>query len=218
MLYMVRPGVAERIASFVQAGRTFVATYWSGIVDENDLVFLGGFPGPLREVLGIWAEEIDALYEGDANAVLPTTGNELGLEGPYVARELCDLIHAEDTEVLATYGADFYAGRPALTVNHFGQGQAFYIASRNDERFLDDFCGALDARLGLLHTLPADLPAGVSAQLRSDGEYRYRFVMNFRSEPMPVDLGAGSYLDLLSGGKVSGEVTLDPYGVMVLSD
>ena len=46
MLYMVRPGVGERIQQFVEAGGTFVATYWSGIVDEFDLCFLGGFPGP----------------------------------------------------------------------------------------------------------------------------------------------------------------------------
>ena len=218
MLYMVRPGVAERVASFVDRGGVFVTTYWSGIVDENDLVFLGGFPGPLRQVLGIWAEEIDALYEEDRNAVLPVEGNALGLEGTYVARELCDLIHAEGAEVLATYGTDFYAGRPALTVNAFGQGRAYYIASRNDERFLDDFCGALDAQLGLLRTLPGELPAGVSAHLRSDGEHCYRFLMNFRDTPVRVDLGEGTYLDLLCGAEVSGEVTLDPYGVMVLSD
>ncbi|MBZ0289495.1 MAG: beta-galactosidase, partial [Anaerolineae bacterium] len=52
MLYMVRPGVAERITRFVQNGGTFVATYWSGVVDENDLCFLNGFPGPLRQVMG----------------------------------------------------------------------------------------------------------------------------------------------------------------------
>jgi beta-galactosidase len=169
-------------------------------------------------VLGIWAEEIDALYEGDANAMLPVAENELGLEGPYVARELCDVIHAEGAQVLATYGSDFYAGRPALTVNQFGQGQAYYIASRNDERFLDDFYGALDARLGLLHSLPAVLPAGVSAQMRSDGEHYYRFVMNFGAETVSVDLGASSYRDLLTGNEVSGEVSLESYGVLVLSD
>ncbi len=218
MLYMVRPGVAERIAAFVRGGGTFVATYWSGIVDQNDLVFLGGFPGPLREVLGIWAEEIDALYEGDENAVLTMAGNAPGLEGPYVARELCDLILAEGAEVLATYGADFYAGRPALTVNRFGDGQAYYIASRNDERFLGDFYGALSAGLGLLRTLPGELPAGVSAQLRSDGEHCYRFVMNYRDTTVQVDLGEGSYRDLLSGVEVSGQVTLESYGVMVLED
>ena len=217
MLYMVRPGVAERIAAFVKAGGTFVATYLSGIVDENDLCFLGGWPGPLRETLGIWAEEIDALYEQDANAVLPVAGNGLGLSGEYVAREFCDLIHAETASVLATYGSDFYAGRPALTVNAFGKGRAYYIASRNDERFLADFYAGLDRQLGLLRAVDAPLPAGVSAQLRSDGARRFVFLMNFNPTETRVGLGGLAGTDLLTGELVSGQVSLPGYGVMVIA-
>ena len=170
-------------------GGTFVATYWSGIVDENDLCFLGGFPGPLRQVLGIWDEEIDALYEGQVNSVVPVAGNKLGLTGDYEANELCALIHAETAEVLATYGEDFYAGRPALTVNRFGEGEAIYIASRNDDRFLSDLYAGLADELSLQRALDIDLPEGVTAQVRSDGEQRFVFIMNFASETRPVDLG-----------------------------
>ena len=60
-MYMVKPGMATRIERFVEDGGTFVTTFFSGIVNENDLVTLGGYPGELRKVLGIWAEEIDAL-------------------------------------------------------------------------------------------------------------------------------------------------------------
>ena len=217
MLYMVRPGVAERIEAFVRAGGTFVATYLSGIVDENDLCFLGGWPGPLRETLGIWAEEIDALYEGDANAVLPAAGNALGLSGEYVAREFCDLIHAETAQVLATYKSDFYAGRPALTVNELGKGRAYYIASRNDERFLDDFYAALGGQLSLLRALDAALPSGVSAQLRTDGERRFVFLMNFNPAPVTVDLGLISGVDLLTSAPLQKHVDLPAYGVVVLA-
>ena len=49
MLHMVRSGVGEKVEEFVKNGGTFVATYWSGIVNENDLCFLGGFPGPPAE-------------------------------------------------------------------------------------------------------------------------------------------------------------------------
>jgi beta-galactosidase len=217
MLYMVRPGVAERIEAFVQAGGTLVATYWSGIVDENDLCFLGGFPGPLRQLLGVWAEEIDALYEEDTNGVLPAPGNALGLDGEYVARELCELVHAESAQVLATYAADFYAGRPALTVNRFGEGKAYYIASRNDDRFLDDLYGALSEALDLQRSLDADLPAGVSAQLRTNGEHEFVFLMNFNAAPASVDLGDAVFTDLLTGSQATGEIELDTYGVMVLA-
>jgi len=217
ILYMVRAGVGERIAAFVRAGGTLVTTYWSGIVDENDLCFLGGFPGPLRPVLGIWAEEIDALHEGEENGVMPVAGNELGLSGRYAARELCDLIHAESAQVLATYTSDFYAGRPALTVNRFGRGKAYYVASRNDARFLDDLYGALSKRLQLLRSLNADLPHGVSAQLRTDGQHRYVFLMNFAAQPARVELADGVYSDLLTGKQVKGRAELDGYGVMVLA-
>jgi beta-galactosidase len=214
---MVRPGVAERIEAFVAAGGTFVTTYWSGIVDENDLCFLGGFPGPLRQALGVWAEEIDALYEGEENRVVPAPGNRLGLKGTYAARELCDLIHAESAQVLATYGRDFYAGRPALTVNLVGEGRAYYIASRNDERFLYDLYNALSAQLGLLRSLDADLPRGVSAQLRTNGAQDFVFLMNFDAAPARIDLGAERYMERLSGAEVTGELALEPYGVRVLS-
>ena len=217
MLYMVRPGVGERIAAFVRAGGTLVSTYWSGIADENDLCFLGGFPGPLRPVLGIWAEEIDALYEGEENGVMPVAGNELGLSGRYVARELCDLIHAESAQVLATYESDFYAGRPAVTANEFGDGRAYYIASRNDERFLDDLYGSLAAQLGLLRSLDADLPHGVSAQLRTDGQRQYVFLMNFGAAPTRVELADGVYTDLLTGKEIKDRAELGTYGVMVLA-
>ena len=139
MLYMVRPGVAERIEKFVEEGGVFVTTYWSGIVNENDLCFLGGFPGPLRKVTGIWSEEIDALYPKDENYVIFNENNPLGLNKEYRVKELCDLIHAETAEVLAVYKDDFYAGRPALTVNSYGKGKAYYIAFRNNDDFLVDF-------------------------------------------------------------------------------
>ena len=218
MLYMLRPGVDERIADFVAAGGTFVATYWTGIVNENDLVFLGGWPGGrLREVLGLWDEEIDALYEDDRNAAVPVAGNPLGLSGEYALRDYCALVHPEGAAVLATYRDDFYAGRPALTVNTVGQGKAYYIASNPDDRFLADFYGALDAALGLLHSLDAELPRGVSAQLRADGEIKYIFVMNFNAEPAAIDVGDAVYTDLLTGETLSGVVTLGIYDVKVLA-
>ncbi|NQT51097.1 beta-galactosidase trimerization domain-containing protein, partial [bacterium] len=218
MLYMVRPGVAERLEAFVEAGGTLVATYWSGIVDQDDLCHLGGFPGPLRKLLGIWDEETDALYPGDANHIVPKDGNALGLCHEYQARELCALVHAESAHVLARYKSDFYAKRPALTVNEFGSGEAYYVASRNDDAFLDDFYTALATRLRLQRALIAALPEGVSAVLRTDGNRHFVFLMNFNPRPATIDLGPASYTDLLTGRTLTGETVLHTYGVMVLAD
>jgi len=216
MLYMLKPGVAERLEDFVRRGGALVTTYWSGIVNENDLCFPGGFPGPLRKLLGIWAEEIDALFPGETNSVIPAPGNPLKLAGSYEARELCDLIHAETAEVLATYGKDFYAGRPAVTENRFGEGSALYIASRNDEAFTGDVMASLAERLGLRHTVAAALPEGVTAQMRSDGENDHVFLMNFQSHEETLDLAGETFTDMMDGGQVSGELTLPGLGVRIL--
>lgn len=109
MLYMVRPGFAERVEQFVRQGGQVVVTYWSGIVNESDLCYQGGFPGPLRAVLGIWSEEIDCLADGEYNRVQGLADNDIGLKGPYQARHLCELIHLEGATALASYCDDFYA-------------------------------------------------------------------------------------------------------------
>ncbi len=63
MLYMLQEGVAARLNAYVQAGGTVVTTYLTGLVNQNDLVFMGGSPGPLTDLLGLWVEETDVLFE-----------------------------------------------------------------------------------------------------------------------------------------------------------
>jgi len=216
MLYMVKPGTAERIEKFVEAGGTFVTTYWSGIVNENDLCFLGGFPGPLRKVTGIWSEEIDALYDNDVNYVVFNKDNEMGISGEYKAGILCDLIHAETARVLAVYKDDFYAGRPAVTVNTYGKGEAYYIASRNEDKFALDFYTKLIEKLELRRVLKIEIPYGISVQSRTDGENEYIFIMNFNNTETEIDIGNMELWDMLDNVKVTGKIVLKGYGVKIL--
>lgn len=216
MLYMVRPGVGERIQQFVEAGGTFVATYWSGIVDEFDLCFLGGFPGPLRKTLGIWSEEMDALHDHDVNGIVMNDGGGLGLADAYETVELCDLIHLETAKALAVYQSDFYAKRPALTFNQLGKGQAYYIASRNSEPFYSDFYKKVVEQTGVRRALPVELPSGVSSTIRTDGESDYIFVMNFSDEAKRITLNETEYSDFISGEALGTELELAPYGVKVI--
>ena len=201
MLYMLRPGAAERLDAFVREGGTLVCTCFTGRVDEDDLCFLGGFPGPLRETLGIWAEDTDALYDGEFNGVRMPDGRE------YSCGTLCDLIHAETAETKGVYTRDFYAGEPCVTVNRRGAGRAWYIASRPEPAFLDAFYGAAAPEAGL-ETLP--LPAGVQAARRG----RYLFVMNFSGAPVRVDLPRGT--ELLSGLPAGGPADLGVNGVLAV--
>lgn len=215
MLYMVRQGFAERAEAFVAEGGHLVTTYWSGIVDESDLCFTGGFPGPLRKLLGIWAEEIDCLGEGERNLVQGLAGNASGLQGPYQVRHLCELIHTETAQALATYRDDFYAGRPAVTVNRFGNGKAWHVASRNDLQFQRDFFAGIINELALPQAVDADFPPGVVATARTDGESTWVFVQNFTAQQQLVTLPEG-YTDSMTDAVAVGETVLLPWDCRVL--
>jgi beta-galactosidase len=217
MLYMVREGVAERLESFVEQGGILVCTYWSGIVDQNDLCFLGGFPGPLRRVLGIWAEEIDALYPRERNRLIMEADNDLGITGEYELRDFCEIIHAESAHVLARYVGDFYKGQPVVTANNFGKGRAYHLAARAEERFLRDFYASLVDKFSLRRALAANLPEGVSAQLRSGGRRDYIFLLNFTQSPQAVDLGERVFREMLSGTEVAGRIDLEPFDVKIMT-
>lgn len=215
MLYMVREGFAERAEAFVAAGGHLVTTYWSGVVNETDLCHLGGFPGPLRKLVGVWAEEIDCLDDGERNLIQGLAGNASGLQGPYQVRHLCELIHAESAQVLATYRDDFYAGRPAVTVNRFGKGKAWHVASRNDLPFQRDFFAAIINELALPRAIDGDFPPGVVATARTDGESTWVFVQNFTAQQQLVTLPQG-YTDCMTDTAVAGDTVLLAWDCRVL--
>ncbi|HEX7736170.1 MAG TPA: beta-galactosidase [Ktedonobacteraceae bacterium] len=212
MLYMLKPGVAERVAEFVRQGGTFVTTYFSGIVDENDLACEQGYPGPLREVLGIWNEELDALYPDQKNSIVFTDSGET-----YICGRLCAIVRPEGASVLATYGSDFYAGTPAVTRHSYGSGQAYYLASEGEARFLDDFYTRLLAEQHIQP--PLVVPSGVEVTSRQTSRETLLFVLNHQPAPAQVTLPTSKrYYNLLNGQEVADTLPLEGYGVAILAE
>ncbi len=213
VMYMVKPGFAKKVEEFVAGGGTFVTTFFSGIVNENDLVTLGGYPGELRSVLGIWAEEIDALLPGRTNQIVMKEAWG-ALSGQYECGLLCDLIHAEGAEVLAEYGSDFYQGMPVVTVNQFGKGRAYYVASSPDAAFLQGFLKNLCEEKGIQPLL--DAPAGVEVARRVKDGKAFLFLLNHNEGAAEVEIGSEGMKDLLAQTEVSGTVQVPGRGVVIL--
>jgi beta-galactosidase len=168
-------------------------------------------------VFGVWCEEQDVLHNDYTNKISGMQGNSLGLSGDYHCYHYADIIHADKAQVLATYESDFYQGEPALTVNSYGNGQAYYMASRNNDEFLSDFYNGLSQLLGLKRALDCDLPDGVTAQVRGSSEAEYVFLMNFTPDIHEVPLTSETFIEVPSGTIPSGGVvTLPGYGICVL--
>jgi beta-galactosidase len=195
MLYMLKPGLAERLDAFVRAGGTLVTTYMTGYVNETDLCFEGGFPGgkgsTMRKLVGVWAEELDVLKDDLTQKIVMKPGNSLGLKGAYTAQQYFEMIHAESAKPIAHY--DGAKDCPAITVNSVGKGQVIHVAARMEDRFIDDLAAALTRKLQLKTArdiLQAPVPNGFTATWRTDGRQTVVFLTDIR-EPKSTPIPAG---------------------------
>jgi beta-galactosidase len=193
-LYLTTDAAAGNISAF--AGH-LVVSYFSGIVDENDAIRLGGYPGAFRERLGVRTEEFHPLLPGESVALDDGSHATLWTED----------LRLEGAEALVRYADGPVPGRPAVTRN----GNATYVATRLDDdatgRLLAGVCEEAGVRPAL-----EGLPPRVEA-VRRRGEHDYLFLLNHGSEPVTVPV---SGIDLLSGSE--GAVELEPFGVAVVRD
>ncbi len=219
MLHMVRTGADRRLADYVRQGGILLLSFLSGMVNENDLCWLGGFPGgELAAVAGLRVTETDAFYPDQRQTVHAVNGNILGLRGEYDVQHYADLIQLKGAEAVMAYGQEFYANTPAVTVHAFGKGACYYLGARVKEPFLTDFYTGLVKRHSLRSAVQGQIPAGVSAQLRRAGNRTFLFLMNFTTEARAVTLPVGQTCrDLLEDRDISGTVKLPAYGVRVLA-
>lgn len=213
MQYLFHEGFADKIRAFVENGGTFVMTYWAGVVDENDRCFLGGRPHGLMDVFGLRAEEIDALYDWEENAIclpecvsadaLAQAGEENGgrdaertggMKARYSCKYLCDLVKPSTAKTLMVYGEDFYAGMPALLVNEYGAGKAYYVCADAEQAFYDDLYRTLVQEAGIESILDEAVPDGVEVTSRSEGESEYIFIQNFNRFETRMKLPEGKVL------------------------
>lgn len=193
LLYMTAGDIDRKIRTFTEKGGIFVTTFLSGLVDENDRVITGGYPGKLRDILGIWVEESDALPEGKKNTF--SWENEI-----YPATVICDLLHCEGAESLGEYTSDFYAGMSALTKNYFGKGMAYYVAARSDEEFYFHFLEKVTEEAGIKPVCTGE--KGIEVTVRENENGRFLFLLNYTEEPKKAVIPEGG--KILIGGENTG--------------
>ncbi len=205
VLYLLKAPFIDKIKAYVREGGTYVSGYWSNMVDENDLCFLGG--SPLDPVFGIRVEEIDApsvFYQ-----------NSVSYKGTYYKTgDLCEVIHADSASVLGRYTDDYYQNTPALTKNTYGLGQAYYIASRNEYRFYQEFYSDRLKELGIERGLGEILPYGVTVTKRVGDDTLY-FVQNFNRTTKTIILNR-EYSILETGEIIANSLVLSPYECIIL--
>lgn len=211
-LYLVSTDTGHNLTRYVEKGGRLLVSYFSGIVDEHDTVYPGGYPGPLREALGLQVEEFLPFASGES-AVLRWNSSKRGTPtSKPVATQWADDIVLEGAEPEATFAEGRAQGQPAVTRHAYGLGAAWYVATRLDTDSLDDLVGQvlIDAGLGQ----PPLLPSGLETVTRTDGHRSYRFWINHSSDDNDVVVTGN---ELLTSTTVDGTVRVPAGAVRVVA-
>ncbi|MFC4021974.1 beta-galactosidase [Micromonospora sp. GCM10011542] len=202
-LYLVRDADADALRRFVASGGTAAVTYFSGIVDENDHIRLGGYPGAFRELLGLRTEEFFPLREGE----------QVRLDDGGVADVWTEWLHPEGAEVLASYVDGPLPGVPAVTRHPVGAGAAWYVGTRLDEQGTDRLVARLVDEAGVRPA--AQVPTGVEVVRRRDGERSWLFAINHTDAEVRLPVTG---TELLTGARCAGELKLPAGEVVVVRE
>jgi len=209
VLYMVKEGMAEALEDFVNNGGVLVTGFMSGIVDQSDNVHLGGYPGPLRKMAGIWVEEIDALAPEQSNTLRFKDATEAS------CNLLCDIIHLEGAESLAEYGKDFYASCPAVTRNAYGKGLVYYVGTQPEKAALAKILAQVSNSAGLSSIAGEEFTKLEVVRRRRD-DRDYYFVMNFCDEDIPLPKKFFAKKDIITGKDLVPGTVLKAYELVVV--
>jgi beta-galactosidase len=213
-LYMVKPGFRKSVETFVSKGGTFITTFFSGVVDETEGVFEGGYPGPFTEVLGLKVEEFDAL-KGYMTVRIKVDNME-GMNGSYDCKLWAEVLQLAGAKPVARYMQDYYQGQPAITVNSFGSGKAYYLASQPGKDFMKRFLLKVCRDAGVSQVLEG-APENVEATIRkARNGAKYLFLMNHNYNPVETTLPEGNYVNLLTGSKEARHIKLRANDAAVL--
>ncbi|MGJ0996421.1 beta-galactosidase [Enterococcus casseliflavus] len=211
VLYMIKEGMQERLTDFVMQGGALLTTYMSGIVDQSDNVHLGGYPGPLRELAGIWVEEIDALAPEQSNGVSLVNEELTG-----TSNLVSDLIHLENAEALAHYTSNFYAGMPAVTKNTFGDGTVYYFGGQLEDQLQDQLFKTIVEESDITPVIEEETKLEIAC--RENTEAKFFVIINFHEEAQPLPEMFVGKTDLLTGKVLSSEMMLTQYTTYIVKE
>jgi beta-galactosidase len=193
---------ADALAAAAAAGAHVVVTYFSGIADRSDRIVTGGYPGVLRELLGVRTEEFFPLGP-DETAVLDN-----GLRCSTWAE---DAVPEPGTEVLARYANGPTMGAAAITRRPVGAGATWYLSTQLDPAGLTQTMSRvlLEAGAEPAVELPAGHPAVQAGEVdvvrRSSPAGSWLFAINHANADVELPVTG---FDLVARVDVEGSLRL----------
>jgi beta-galactosidase len=210
-LHLVTEAEGANLVSFVAKGGTAVLSFWSGIVDEHDAVYLGPYGGPLRPLMGCDVLEVAPQKEGDVLEVEWEDGTRT------TATFWADVAAEGDGHVLARIASGPWAGRPVVMQTRAGKGIAYYVGARLDNAGLSRVYDRAPALAGgpALRVAGAGAGAGIERVVRSSRTDSFEFIINHSAGEREVEIAPNGF-DLLTRSHLGDRLVLSPTGVAII--
>ena len=212
-VYLLSEETTRRVRDYVVGGGRLVVTYYTGISDEKDHVWLGGYPGSIRDVVGVRVEEFMPM--GDDFTGVP---DRLELSNGAVAHDIADVIGSVDgtATVLETFKDDPWTGMdgaPAIVAHTFGEGRSVYVGARLGR---DGIALSLPEILDSFGMAEAGGNDGRVLHVEREGANGSRFVFSFNRTHETVRVPVEGEVVVSSFADVDGETaSIKPNGVIV---
>lgn len=212
-VYLLSEETTRRVRDYVVGGGRLVVTYYTGISDEKDHVWLGGYPGSIRDVVGVRVEEFMPM--GNDFTGVP---DHLDLSNGAVAHDIADVIGSvdESATVLATFKDNPWTGMdgvPAIVANTFGEGRSVYVGARLGREGLALSLPEILESLGMAEAGGND---GRVLHVEREGADGSRFVFSFNRTHETVRVPVEGEVVVSSFADVDGETaSIKPNGVIV---
>ena len=212
-VYLLSEETTRRVRDYVVGGGRLVVTYYTGISDEKDHVWLGGYPGTIRDVVGVRVEEFMPM--GNDFTGVP---DRLELSNGAVAHDIVDVIGSvdESATVLATFKDNPWTGMdgvPAIVANTFGEGRSVYVGARLGREGLALSLPEILESLGMAEAGGND---GRVLHVEREGADGSRFVFSLNRTHETVRVPVEGKVVVSSFVDVDGETaSIKPNGVIV---
>ncbi len=210
-MYVLTEQTAANLEKFAADGGVVVFTVRTGVKDEFNAVVDIKLPGLVAKMCGVEVDEYISMSPERGNQVQYTLPD---MEDSFPTSMLADVLEPKGAQVIAFHAQDFYADKPAATLNQFGKGKVIYLGALGNNAYYESIARWV-ASLANVEPL-LETPVGVEVVERWQGEQKLLFVLNHSAQSQSFSFNA-VYKNLLTDQITNRKITVEPFGVLILT-
>jgi len=214
MLVYPHPAIIEQktddlLKAYVESGGTLIFGARSGYKDEFGRCPMRPMPGLISEWCGVTVTDYSLLSPGDGEISIEWNGKQICTP---VFNEVLKT-NDDDTEILARFQGNYYAGQPAFCHKSLGKGHVYYLGACFSVEMARTLLEETNQISPFKHVI--ELPEEVELAVRTDGEIDYLFILNYKNIDFDIKISK-ALPELISGEDCEGAIILKPYDVKII--